>query len=63
MLIKFLESASEKKMQSETSLSDSETRYNTLFENASDAIFIVDEDIFADCNPSALQIFALTFPK
>jgi len=46
----------QKKMERE--LKDRETLYRTLFENAEDAIFLMENDIFIDCNPKSLEIFA-----
>jgi PAS domain S-box-containing protein len=43
--------------QAETSLKESETRYRTLFENAGDAILIMDGTRFSDCNTQALELF------
>ena len=36
---------------------ESENKYKLLFENASDAIFIMSSDIFIDCNDKTLEIF------
>lgn len=36
---------------------DSEQRYRQLFNHAGDAIFIMDEDRFVDCNPKTLEIY------
>jgi PAS domain S-box-containing protein len=38
-------------------LLESETKFRTLFENANDAIFLLKEDIFVDCNTKTLQMF------
>ena len=35
----------------------SEEKYRTLFSQASDAIFIMNEDIFIDCNEKTLEMF------
>ncbi len=40
------------------SLKESEGRYRTLFENANDAIFLMKEDTFIDCNSETLRMFA-----
>ncbi len=36
---------------------ESETRYRLLFEMANDAIFLMKEDKFVDCNPRTLEMF------
>jgi len=41
----------------EEALRDSETRYRTLFENANDAIFLMDEDMFIECNDATISMF------
>lgn len=41
----------------EESVVRSETLYRTLFEAASDAIFILQNDVFVDCNPMAMKMF------
>jgi diguanylate cyclase (GGDEF)-like protein/PAS domain S-box-containing protein len=38
-------------------LTDSENRYHTLFDNAGDAIFLLRENHFVECNPATLKIF------
>ena len=35
-------------------------RYKTLFENANDAIFLMRDDIFLECNDKTLEMFACT---
>jgi len=35
----------------------SEARYQALFENAGDAIFLMQDDRFIDCNPATLEMF------
>ncbi|MDQ6965456.1 MAG: response regulator [Mariprofundaceae bacterium] len=35
----------------------SETKYRTLFEASGDAIILLDEQVFIDCNPAALTMF------
>jgi len=42
------------------SLRESEGRYRTLFESANDAIFLMREDMFIDCNSQTLKIFGCT---
>ncbi|MDP2797669.1 MAG: PAS domain S-box protein, partial [Methanoregula sp.] len=46
--------------QSERRINESEERYSTLFENASDAIFMIERDVFVDCNTRALELFGCT---
>lgn len=41
----------------ETSLAEKERHYRTLFEASNDALFLMDEDVFTDCNPATLKIF------
>jgi diguanylate cyclase (GGDEF)-like protein/PAS domain S-box-containing protein len=43
--------------QAEASFRQSETRYQTLFERANDAIFLMENDSFVDCNPKTLEVF------
>jgi len=38
--------------------SSGEVKFQTLFEKANDAIFLMTEDIFVDCNPKTEEIFA-----
>jgi PAS domain S-box-containing protein len=52
------EQAARKRIESgEQALAETEARYRTIFESASDAIFIMREGLFVDCNESTLQIF------
>jgi two-component system, cell cycle sensor histidine kinase and response regulator CckA len=44
----------------EASLRDSEAKFKTLFDGARDAIFIMDENYFLDCNQSTASIFGVT---
>ena len=44
----------------EAALLESEIKYRTLFESASDAIFLMDHDIFIDCNQKTLEMFGCT---
>ncbi|MGA2620467.1 MAG: PAS domain S-box protein [Thermoguttaceae bacterium] len=41
----------------EEAIRQSEMLYRTLFESANDAIFILKQDVFSDCNPMATRIF------
>ena len=46
--------------EAEESLRSSEKRYRSLFEVASDAIFLMEVDQFVDCNQKTLEIFGCT---
>ncbi len=46
--------------KAEDELKKSEARYHNLFNNANDAIFIMDFDTFIDCNNKTLEIFGST---
>ena len=46
--------------ETERELRESETRYRLLFELANDAIFLMKEDKFVDCNPKTLEMFGCT---
>ncbi len=43
--------------QAELNLQTSEIRFRTLFDSANDAILILSDDIFTDCNNIALEFF------
>ncbi len=43
--------------KSEKALKESEQKYRLLFETASDAIFMMDKDVFVDCNSATLKIY------
>lgn len=43
--------------QAEERLENSERKFRTVFENANDAILLIAEDTFIDCNPKAEEIF------
>ena len=49
--------------QANRQITESEERYRTLFENADDAIFLMDRDIFTDCNKKALEFFACNYEQ
>jgi PAS domain S-box-containing protein len=44
----------------EEALKDNETKFRTLFEFANDTIFLMDNDIFIDCNQKTLEMFGCT---
>ncbi|MHA2425758.1 MAG: PAS domain S-box protein, partial [Candidatus Thorarchaeota archaeon] len=46
--------------KAEQATRDSEMRYRTLFETAHDAIFLMNNDIFLDCNDKTLEMFGCT---
>jgi len=39
---------------------ESEIRFHSIFENANDAIFLLKNDIFIECNPKTLELFQCT---
>jgi PAS domain S-box-containing protein len=43
--------------QAEKKLTKSETKYKTLFESANDAIFLLKDSRFVDCNARSLEMF------
>ena len=43
--------------QRDNDLRESENRYHTLFESANDAIFMMKDDLFIDCNRKTLEMF------
>jgi PAS domain S-box-containing protein len=48
------------RIQAEKELKESEEKYRTLFNSANDAIFIMDKEIFIDCNEKTLEMFGCT---
>ncbi len=45
---------------SEQTTRDSEVRYRTLFETAHDAIFLMNNDVFLECNDMTLEMYGCT---
>ncbi|MCX5829617.1 MAG: PAS domain S-box protein [Deltaproteobacteria bacterium] len=45
------------KKQAEAVFSEQKMRYQTLFEGANDAIFVMEDYVFTDCNNRALEVF------
>ena len=54
--LEFIQSQAERK-QAEEALGSSERKFKTLFDNANDAIFLMKEDTFEDCNLMTEQMF------
>lgn len=46
--------------RTEESIVSSERKFRAAFENANDAIFLMQEDTFIDCNPKTLEMFGCT---
>ena len=61
-IIIFSEDVSERK-RAAAALRQSEEKFRTLFENASDAIFLVRAGRFIDCNARALTMFGCSSPE
>ena len=47
----------EQRQHSEQALRRLEARYHTLFDSATDAIFIMKDDLFVDCNRQTMKMF------
>lgn len=45
------------RIRAEERVKESETRYRTLFDSSDDAIFLLEGDMFVDCNPKTLELF------
>ena len=52
-----LEHSEVERNQREEALRKSEAIFRTFFESANDAIFLMDQDIFIDCNQKTLEMF------
>jgi diguanylate cyclase (GGDEF)-like protein/PAS domain S-box-containing protein len=46
--------------QVENALRESESKFRILFESANDSFFLMDHDIFIDCNQKTLEMFCCT---
>ncbi|PSB53680.1 histidine kinase [filamentous cyanobacterium Phorm 6] len=49
--------AAEEKMQLIASLQASEKKFRSLYESTTDAVMLLDEEGFLDCNPATLKLF------
>ena len=58
--IEKLERVEAERKHAEETLRESEIKYRTLFKSANDAIFLMAEDKFIDCNQQALNMFGCT---
>jgi len=45
------------RIESEKKIRESQLKYQTIFDNAPEAIFLMDNDIFIDCNEKTLEMF------
>jgi len=57
---KQLQAMYDQKENAERALRESETKHRLLFENAGDAIFLMRDGRFIDCNPRTLAMFGCT---
>jgi diguanylate cyclase (GGDEF)-like protein/PAS domain S-box-containing protein len=46
--------------KADQALRESETKFRTIFESALDSIFLMDQDIFIDCNQKTLEMYGCT---
>ena len=58
--IKELEQSESERKGADEELLESVSKFRTIFESASDAIFLMDKDVFIDCNPKTLEMFGCT---
>jgi len=54
--LNFLHGISERR-ETEKALRENEAKFRTIFENANDAIFLMNKDIFLNCNDKTLEMF------
>lgn len=45
------------RLQTQADLAESENKHRLLFTSANDAIFIMDQEYFVECNPRALELY------
>jgi len=58
-VMNFLKDITENK-RTEEALQESELKFRTIFESANDSIFLMDQNIFIDCNKKTLELFCCT---
>lgn len=46
--------------KAEDALRESENKFRNIFESSGDSIFLLDNDVFVDCNPKVLEMFGCT---
>jgi PAS domain S-box-containing protein len=56
------EDITQKKL-AEEAIQENEKKFRTLFETSHDGIFIMDRDVFIDCNPAVLKMFGCPAEK
>ncbi len=44
-------------------LNKSEEKFRAIFENSNDAILLIENELYIDCNPATLKIFGCTFDE
>lgn len=49
--------------KAEEAIKRNEIRYRTIFETARDALFLMEQDRFIDCNPTAMKFFRADYEK
>ncbi|MBN1197420.1 MAG: PAS domain S-box protein, partial [Candidatus Aminicenantes bacterium] len=49
--------------KTEIALRENEAKFRTIFENANDAIFLMNKDIFLNCNEKTLEMFGCTWEQ
>ena len=55
--IEFLERELERRQHESETLREREQKYRRIFENAGEAIFLLENDRYVDCNPKAQELF------
>lgn len=52
-----------KQNRQEKDVKENENTFRLLFEQSPDAMLLLDRDVFIDCNPAAVKMFACTNKK